>query len=168
MLPHFKYSRSFYEGKSLKEFAKLFISCIPSYFEKDKTVLVCSGSSGSMIAAAMIMLEPKLRTLYVYPPKMVSHRGANKRLSGDYTDLFAEANEFVFVDDVIDNGNTLIGTMRELHSELNACGVSGEVDIHAIVWKEYESGSKDYISDCKKLFDFNITVIDVKKCEEME
>lgn len=93
-LPPLEYATTFYKTKTLKQYAKAYLKVLPDNID----TLLSSGSSGSAIASAMIVLSNKsLKHRYI--PKVNEYRHA-----GNYVDW---SSDMAIVDDFIASGNTM-------------------------------------------------------------
>lgn len=101
-----RHKESFY-GENLAAWAELFAKTIPPQV----THLVCGGSSGMAIAAAVTTIRKGLNICYVYPKGYVGLRGKTRAYSGEMPIYDAK---WVIVDDFIDIGGTVLGIMERL------------------------------------------------------
>lgn len=98
------YGETLYNRKELKKALPYYVRAINRICKKDKKlrVLISTGSSGSILATA-ILLHAKRNLVHLHVGKQAGHHGP---ISGNKWDIRGE-NHAVFVDDFIESGKSL-------------------------------------------------------------
>ena len=118
-----QYNDSLYGSLSLRKYAKAFLEHVP----EDTDFLISSGASGCAIASAMLCLsEFELRHVHYYAGEPVSHHDKRKKsASGEVFEMeeVVPNPKCVLVDDLIDNGNTILATSAKLPDDCTITAV---------------------------------------------
>jgi orotate phosphoribosyltransferase len=125
------YGETLYNRKELKKALPYYVRAINRLCKQDKKlkVLISTGSSGSILATA-ILLHARRNLVHLHVGKEAGHHG---HISGNKWDLCGE-NHAIFVDDFIESGHSLDRCIEHVENicsnvKLNHCLVAFKIGV---------------------------------------